>query len=631
MRVVSFFFTASFTNALWRSDGTEEGTFQFIDLDEDDSEEPVTIKVTSIFDGSSVFLGIDDKLFFAASDNQNGEELWISDGTAEGTNLLKDINPVGSSLPNTFSDVNGTLFFSANDDVTGNELWKSDGTPEGTQLVIDINPDGSSFFDDFTDFNGTLFFDRRNQTGREVGLWKSDGTEAGTQLVKTWDVDRDLTDLTVVGDTLFFNRSGVLWKSDGTEEGTVVVAEEIFAEQLTSVGDTLFFTTDNGEVGEELWKSDGTSDGTQLIKDIRPEERLNGTPINRGSNPTNLTNVNGTLFFAADSDGDDKQNLWKSDGTAEGTQLVTDATDTSDIEPILFDDFTNVNGTLYFSISSTVVGTELWQSDGTEAGTFAIKSEEISVGGDEVRDSFSIEAPDNFLEFDDRLIFTGDFYSQNSGDDEEALLTLSDNSDNGGNDDDDNGGNNDDNDDDNGDNGGSEDPTNTIELFRFRNTTFESGTYVFVGADEKDAILADENLSNTFSLDGLQDDGTVNPAFKASLEPGNDLIPFYRLKSLDVLGTFLFVSTGEYDAIFADDSDQKDKWEKEGKDSNGVDIPEFYLLDGSADRGVEFNRFQNNQNGTCLYAGLGETEDIESDPNLSSLFTNQGLAFKSLP
>jgi hypothetical protein len=174
----------------------------------------------------------------------------------------------------------------------------------------------------------------------------------------------------------------------------------------------------------------------------------------------------------------------------------------------------------------------------------------------------------------------------------------------------------------------SDDPINleqTIELFRFRNTTFDTGTYVFVGAAERDAILANEDFSQTFELEG-----NGNSAFTASTEDGDNLIPFYRLQSIDTPGTYLFVSTQEYDAIFAPDSDQRDKWVQEGTDNNGNDIPEFYLLDGSADRGTEFNRFQNTQNGTFLYAGPAETAAIENDPNLSDLFTNQGTAFESL-
>ena len=170
----------------------------------------------------------------------------------------------------------------------------------------------------------------------------------------------------------------------------------------------------------------------------------------------------------------------------------------------------------------------------------------------------------------------------------------------------------------------------TIPLFRFRNTGFTSGTYVFVGTEERDSILADPNLSSSFSLDGVAGDGTINPAFVASTIPGENLIPFFRLASIDLPGTFLFVSTAEYNAIFAENSDQRDRWTRQGLDGNGEDIPEFYLLDGAANRGVEFNRFQNSQNGTFLYAGPGETNAINADPNLSNLFVNQGVAFDSL-
>ena len=171
----------------------------------------------------------------------------------------------------------------------------------------------------------------------------------------------------------------------------------------------------------------------------------------------------------------------------------------------------------------------------------------------------------------------------------------------------------------------------TIELFRFRNTTFDTGTYVFVGAAERDFILNDENLSNTFELDGRTEDGTINPAFVASTGDGDDLIPFFRLESLTVAGTFLFVSTAEYEFIF-NDPVQQEQWLKQGfaETDDTQDIPEFYLLESSVGTGTQFNRFQNLQNNTFLYAGPAETENIENDPNLANLFTNQGDAFESL-
>lgn len=161
----------------------------------------------------------------------------------------------------------------------------------------------------------------------------------------------------------------------------------------------------------------------------------------------------------------------------------------------------------------------------------------------------------------------------------------------------------------------------TVELFRFRNTEFNTGTYLFVGAGERDNILNDPGLSETFELEGF--------AFTASLEPGDDLIPFYRIQSIDTPGTYLFVGESEYNNIFAEDSDQRDKWTPEGLDG-GEDVPDFYLLDNDVDRGTQFNRFQNTQNGTFLYAGPSETQDIENNPLFDDVFENQGDAFESL-
>ena len=64
----------------------------------------------------------------------------MSDGTAEGTVLVKDINPSRQFDPQPLTDVDGTLFFAASDPQHGRELWKSDGTAEGTVLVSDITP-----------------------------------------------------------------------------------------------------------------------------------------------------------------------------------------------------------------------------------------------------------------------------------------------------------------------------------------------------------------------------------------------------------------------------------------------------------------------------------------------------------
>nr|MDJ0536445.1 hypothetical protein [Xenococcaceae cyanobacterium MO_207.B15] len=170
----------------------------------------------------------------------------------------------------------------------------------------------------------------------------------------------------------------------------------------------------------------------------------------------------------------------------------------------------------------------------------------------------------------------------------------------------------------------------TIQLYRFRNITTETGTYLFVGEQEKNAILANPDFNNTFELEGVQEDGSVNSAFRASLESGDDLIPFYRLRSLELPGSYLFVSTEEYDAIFADNSPQRDKWIPEGLDDEDNDLAEFYLFPSGLGSGEPFNRYKNTQNGGFLLAGPEESDAIEANPDLSNVFLLEGGAFESL-
>ncbi len=142
--------------------------------------------------------------------------------------------------------------------------------------------------------------------------------------------------------------------------------------KLTNMNGTLFFSAiSDGNSGRELWKSDGTVTGTVLVKDINP---------GGGSIPQQLTDVNGTLFFGAD-DGATGRELWKSDGTTAGTVLVKDINPgAAGALPLLAITITDVNGTAFFNADDGTIGLELWKSDGTTAGTVLVK--DINAGPD---------------------------------------------------------------------------------------------------------------------------------------------------------------------------------------------------------------------------------------------------------
>ncbi len=384
----------------------------------EDRTAPATFLLKDISPGASSsapqhMVNVNGVLFFLADDGSTGLELWKSDGTSSGTVLVKDIRPgpfsaFGALANPWLTNVNGTLFFVANDGNTGYELWKSDGTSSGTVLVRDINPGpgsafaSSSFFGraprpSLTNVSGTLYF-VANDGSNGFELWKSDGTAGGTVMVRNiypgvGSSFGDYPSLTNVNGTVFFvarDASGAgleLWKSNGTSSGTVLVkdiraggasafqSESFFPRDInpwfTNVNGTLFFVANDGSTGFELWKSNGTATGTQIVRDIEPGFSLFG-PLS--SNPQHLMNVAGTLYFTAYTSTLGRE-LWRSDGSSAGTLLVRDIAPgaasafSGAFEPF----FTNVSGRLFFVANDGTNGPELWRSDGTWTSTVLVK------------------------------------------------------------------------------------------------------------------------------------------------------------------------------------------------------------------------------------------------------------------
>jgi ELWxxDGT repeat protein len=306
-------------------------------------------------------------------DEPYGVELWISDGTKDGTELLKDIvSGKGAGWPRQFTSVGNQLFFSAyNSNFFDRELWITDGTEAGTTMVKDIKIRGQ-----LTEWNNELYFVAHDDGLSGIELWKSDGTEDGTLLVKDIrDVGSSMPDyLTVYNNKLYFSahdgKGRQLFVTDGTESGTVVV-KDINTGSNPDVGNLivfnnqLFFTAYDRIHGRELWVSDGTETGTQMLKDINLGSG-DGIAFYNLNNNLNFVAEDSILYFTA-NDGVHGFELWRTNGTEVGTMLVIDlhsGASSSEINSMY-----GFNGKVYFSAKEDDDGFKIFSSDGTESGT----------------------------------------------------------------------------------------------------------------------------------------------------------------------------------------------------------------------------------------------------------------------
>lgn len=399
------------------------------------------------------FLTSVGELYFNANDGINGQPLWQTDGTAAGTKLAVSLVPgAPQATMSDFSVANGSVYFFAQGPTDGNQigLYKSAGSAATTTELGAFTQPGN-----LTNFNGTLYFSSLNPSGGEeiwishgtastttplvaassvafltdadgelffldqTTLWKSDGTQAGTMAVANMANTAgtvQIQSVVAVNSRVYVLDSGELWTSDGTTAGTQQIPDSYevaaiasyegalyytvfsYTDQLWETGgasagtlvfsqahpnfrgesgamavanNTLYFNLGDTSHGEELYKSDGSGQGTSLVADVNPGPS-DGVSIPYPSTtlygPTiaGMGVLNGVVYFPG-TNGVNGVQLWRSDGTAPGTYQVAQINSTSNSSAP--SSSLTIGGTTYFTANDGIHGTELWKTDGTSAGT----------------------------------------------------------------------------------------------------------------------------------------------------------------------------------------------------------------------------------------------------------------------
>ncbi|MHA7634013.1 ELWxxDGT repeat protein [Corallococcus sp. M7] len=407
--------TGPFT--LWSTDGTKEGTVSLKSVrwsssTEEQPMEPLTV--------------IGDTVYFRGWDAEAGQEPWKTDGTPEGTVRIADLRPgAADSHPVFTATFAGSAWFTALEG-TDTVLFKTDGTREGT---VRVTPPGARLDAEAKPQatpSGVFFSAFSTAGGNQV--WRTDGTAGGTFPVSAAD-PRGLPSLGGWGgDRMYFTSAdGVLHSTRGTP-GTTDTLAPLTAAQASSfdarsetadVDGTLFFTVPiphgAGPSGLALWRSDGTSGGTQRVEGTFEHEPTHLMPLNGG-----LLFLDGrdqtTLWWMDRAGGEPRrvgdlggnspqlvstgkyvwfvrgqhpalQELWRTDGTVEGTLRVVDRIGRgiySDIRPML----RAVGDTLYFTTVQDVhtpMRDTLWKSDGTREGTVRVHVFQDTLGWNSIR------------------------------------------------------------------------------------------------------------------------------------------------------------------------------------------------------------------------------------------------------
>ncbi|HEY4641550.1 MAG TPA: hypothetical protein VII75_09420 [Thermoanaerobaculia bacterium] len=266
---------------LWVTDGTVKGTRSVLHfgccMGEDppivagDSVYYVTRKSSSIYELWKVgdagaqrvaqlrspirLMSWNDQLYYATEHEIFGPH---GSESLSSVTFLRFIAPIGDRL-----------FFAASDRVNGEELWSVNGEGRDADLV-NLAPDGKTWGSSLlwmqTAGDDVLFVVRTDYD--HLALWRSDGTDWGTYPLLTLPALPPAIQSVVIDDISYISLGDTgLWRTDGTIAGTVRLANRSNA--VAKFRNGVIFEGFDDAAGFEPWISDGTLAGTHRIADTR--------------------------------------------------------------------------------------------------------------------------------------------------------------------------------------------------------------------------------------------------------------------------------------------------------------------------------------------------------------------------
>ncbi|SEN27993.1 ELWxxDGT repeat-containing protein [Stigmatella aurantiaca] len=352
--------------SLWRSDGTEPGTFAIQEFPMPPAGSLAQLTPTA------------DQLFFVAAEPSHGRELWVSDGTAAGTYLFADLTPgVEDSSLNLLAGLGPRLVFIRNQ-AGGSQLWAAQGTSSALEPLVNLGTSVEEYPGEPIRLGDSVLFFFRSAQGNT--LWRTDGTAGGTVALGLLDRgpgSARMQEVRVSGEAAFFtliepDGATEIWRTDGTPAGTV---------RLHTLGGEHRVSRLLGRIGASLYVV-GTDTRNQRMSLFQLSAEVPGgrEPVMMLPNPyaaqpdafpyfIGVTDSGGRLFFltgiGSPGPAPRTTQLWVTDGTQAGTTLLLEPVSNSD-ESVPFVQSVADNLVMLLVYSG---GPSAWVTDGTVPGT----------------------------------------------------------------------------------------------------------------------------------------------------------------------------------------------------------------------------------------------------------------------